>query len=266
MQALAIALKPVLKEVINEEFMDKVKDLEVKVDKADEAIEGLKSLDPRVEKLEKEVEDLKKRMAKIEASHSSGASAAHAPTANGFTPTYVEIKGYCSWDERREKGLTRTQATQMHGKLKAALPAELQEHFGDLVLNGMFANKLRIKTTAEYNLDVRASLTDIFKSGEFNINGVVPYVVSERSPARQVQFSQYGKIVDVIKKANKDKAETQEIVVEPRYCSVFVKLQGEERPKFIAEVTRDGKISWDDDNCERFLGAKGAGLEAKKSH
>ena len=91
----------------------------------------------------------------------------------------------------------------------------------------------------------------------FNINGFVPYVVSESFLERQIQFCQFSKVVDLIKKANKDKTDTREIVAEARYCAVSAKLQGKEGPKFVAEVARDGKINLDDDNCEqRLLRAK----------
>ena len=117
MKVLAEALKPVLKEVIHEEFSDKIKDFEVRVDKADETIASLKQLDPRVLKIENEVEELKKRVADMEAFMRSGgapSSAGQAARSQRFAPTYVEIKGFCSWDERREKGLTRAQALQFH--------------------------------------------------------------------------------------------------------------------------------------------------------
>ena len=53
-------------------------------------------------------------------------------------------------------------------------------------------------------------------------------------------------------------------MVEPRLCAVFVQVTGQERPKFIAEVTREVIISWDDTNCRELYGVSGKDLEAGK--
>eukprot|EP00973_Karenia_brevis_P007661 1040353-Karenia_brevis.AAC.1 len=67
LKTLTEALKPIFKEVVREEIAERFADLEARVDRADEVIQGLALLDPRITKLEAEVSDLKQRMADMEA-------------------------------------------------------------------------------------------------------------------------------------------------------------------------------------------------------
>ena len=233
---LAAALRPMLQEVVRLELTDRVKDLEAKVDAADDAVQGLTVMDSRVAKLETEVEELKRRMAEMESQMSSRASSSSNNMngkMTGFTPSYIEIKGFCGWEERRVKGLSCSQASTIFEKLKTSLPQELQDHFGPLVTTGMFCNKLRIKTSISHTMDIKASLSDAFVTKTFQINDTVPYVVAERSPEMQQKFAVYGKVVDIVKKASVGK-EGHDVVDGPRYCAVFVQIAGQERPKFIA--------------------------------
>eukprot|EP00973_Karenia_brevis_P045441 6294082-Karenia_brevis.AAC.1 len=56
--------------------------------------------------------ELKKRISDMEATMSTGMTqaAGSSGSRDRFVPGYVELKGFCTWDARREKGLTRTQA------------------------------------------------------------------------------------------------------------------------------------------------------------
>ena len=62
LRTLTDALKPIMRECIRDEVTQRIGDMEERVDKADEAIQGLKLLDPRIDKLEIEVQELKRRM------------------------------------------------------------------------------------------------------------------------------------------------------------------------------------------------------------
>ena len=56
LKALTDALKPMMKEAVREEVTERIADLELRVDKADEAIESLKQIGPRVVQLETDVQ------------------------------------------------------------------------------------------------------------------------------------------------------------------------------------------------------------------
>ena len=258
LKALTDALKPMMKEAVREEVTERIADLELRVDKADEAIESLKQIDPRVVQLETDVQELKRRMAAMEA----GGKGQQSQADSEFTPSFIEIKGFCTWEERRDKGLSRAQVKQHYDELKAILPDELRQHFKELVPSGLFTCKIKVKVTPGHAHDLKATLNDIFKQGQKKINNIEPYVVTERTPEVQRKFATFGKAVDAVKTANRDKAMEQEIVVEPKYMAIFLKKHNEERPKFIAEVSRDGILAWDDTNCQSLLGKSGKEIEA----
>ena len=122
MTALANALKPIIKEAVREEVTDRIAELELRVDKSDESIEGLNRFEPKVVQLDTDVQDLKMR---IEALESASKGQQHDGQVAGgfrFTPTFIEVKGFCSWDDRREKGLTRESVKRTCDELKALLP------------------------------------------------------------------------------------------------------------------------------------------------
>ena len=188
----------------------------------------------------------------------------HQPQSGGdFTPAFIEIKGFCTWDERREKGLSRAQVKRHYDEPKTLLPEELRVHFKDLVPSGLFTYKIKVKVTAGHAHDIKMTLNDIFEQGKQNIiNNLKPYVVTERTPEVQRKFATFGRAVDAVKTANRDKAVEQEIIVEPKYLAIFLKINGDERPKFIGEVRRDGSLDWNDTNCQALLGKSGKEIEA----
>eukprot|EP00973_Karenia_brevis_P065174 9049063-Karenia_brevis.AAC.1 len=65
-----------------------------------------------------------------------------------------------------------------------------------------------------HTLDIEASLTDPIKEGGHDINSIKPYIVAERTPEQQQKFAVFGKVVEAVKQANKDKM-GREVVVEP---------------------------------------------------
>ena len=89
--AFAEALKPFPREVVREEVMQRVTDLEIRVDKADELIQGLQRLDPKVHDLESDVVELRK-VASLEASMAS-ARASSPGWSSLFVPGFIEVKG-----------------------------------------------------------------------------------------------------------------------------------------------------------------------------
>ena len=261
MAALAIALKPIIKEAVREEVTDRIADLELRVDKADESIEGLNRIEPRVVKLETDVQDLKRRVENLEAVSKGQEPDGQAPRGVKFIPSFIEVKGFCSWDDRREKGLTRENVKRTCDEVKALLPEDLKQHFHDFVLNGLSSFKIKVNVTPGHAYDIKASLNDIFQQGQYKINGVKPYTVTERTPEAQRKFATFGKAVEAVKLANRDRKAEQEVVIEPRYLSIFVKTNAEGDPKFIAEVGKDGRLEWNDANCQSLLGKSGKELE-----
>lgn len=272
MAALVEALKPMLKETVKDalrdELGDRLVELERKVDQADQQLQNMKNLDPRIAKPEEEMRELKRKVTDMESRLGSASTASSGHGEPAVVPSFLEIKGFCTWEQRRQKGLTRSQATQFYEKFKEALSGDLKEHFGESMLSGLFNYKIKIQTTPKHTLDIKSYLIDLFTTEErFKINDQTPYVVPERTLEAKRRFATYGKVVDVVRKANAFKQEQQELVVEPRYRAVFMKPVDEDeqvRPSFIAEVLDDCSVKWDDAICQRFFALSADDLEARR--
>ena len=260
LRTLTDALKPIMRECIRDEVTQRIGDMEERVDKADEAIQGLKLLDPRIDKLEIKVQELKRRMDAVEA-RSNGEPPGNQ-SSKEFKPSFIEVKGFCTWDERREKGLSRAEVKRHFDEMKACLPEDLTEHFKESVPGGLFSYKIKVKVDSGHAYDIKATLNDIFQQGKCKIKGVKPYTVTERTPETQRKFATFGKAVEAVKLANREKTMEQEVVIEPRYMAIYVKPNNQQRPKIIAEVRRDGVLEWNDANCQELLGKSAKEIEA----
>ena len=69
------------------------------------------AIETRQDHLESQIEELERRLGRV-----PGGS---GPNGDGFSPEYVEVKGFCAWDERLEKGATRSDAEDL---LKLLMP------------------------------------------------------------------------------------------------------------------------------------------------
>ena len=129
----------------------------------------------------------------------------------------------------------------------------MKQHFLEFVFNGLSSYKIKVKVAPGHAYDIKTSLNDIFQQGQYKINEAKPYTVTKRTLETQRKFATFGKAVEAVKLASRDKRTEQEVVIEPRYPSIFVKPNAQGLPKFIAEVNEDGKLEWNDANCQRLL-------------
>ena len=76
----------------------------------------------KVDSIEKSVKSQDERITSLEARMTQQEQGSQPPTAQAsadssrgsrFMPSFVEIKGFCEWKDRREKGITRSQAEDL---------------------------------------------------------------------------------------------------------------------------------------------------------
>ena len=113
-------------------------------------------------------------------------------------------------------------------------------------------------------MDIKASLTDALNANGYKLNGVTPYVVAERPPHLQQKFAVFGKMAEAVKKANEGKT-GQQVVIEPRYCAIFIQTDGQDKPKCVGEVRDGGVMAWEEDNCKALLSKNGAEIMVSKT-
>jgi hypothetical protein len=245
LEEFAKALKPFLAEVMDERLGKRLDDMNENLTKRCDSMEARIA---KVEGLEPRVQELERKIAETAASCSTSSL-----TSEDFVPKYVEIKGYCSWEERREKGLTRDKAGRLVAELRGHLPEELRGHFGEMQLRNMFNHKIQVSCTPKFTREIRGCLAEILQKGDIKVNDAILRVTAERPVKEQVRFQKFGRLMDAVKQLLKDKPDLK-LEMEIPTCTVYIHKAMEERAVMVAEVSRDNETKVDEKVCESYLG------------
>eukprot|EP00973_Karenia_brevis_P052230 7257680-Karenia_brevis.AAC.1 len=73
-----------------------------------------------------------------------GGGGGGAPGGMGFMPSYVEVKGFCKYEERKEKGATRAQVNQFVSDFKAQLQEDQRSWIGRPQIRAIKSYKFQI--------------------------------------------------------------------------------------------------------------------------
>ena len=89
--------------------------------------------------LKKDIGDCKERLTNVESKQDQMDKRLKSlenglQSSSSFNPSYVDIKGWCDYDQVKEKGVTRTLAIETLQNLVALLPQELKQHVKDIKL------------------------------------------------------------------------------------------------------------------------------------
>eukprot|EP00929_Paragymnodinium_shiwhaense_P014114 TRINITY_DN12199_c0_g3_i1.p1 TRINITY_DN12199_c0_g3~~TRINITY_DN12199_c0_g3_i1.p1 ORF type:complete len:280 (-),score=30.56 TRINITY_DN12199_c0_g3_i1:260-1099(-) len=123
--------------------------------------EELKPVTQRVEAIENvtntmqvNMSNLADRVTRLEQAHASSTTGSTTNTSSVASrnelATRIELKGWCSWNDRASKGLDRVTAIQLVNRLRAALPVECQNAVSDPVLFGSRSASILVPVTSDY--------------------------------------------------------------------------------------------------------------------
>jgi hypothetical protein len=124
--------------------------LDKKMKPVENAAAELKILNESFQEFRKEVDArfdvLERRVAECEKLRSGlgGSSSTRAGSEGQFEPTYVELKGFCDYQDRFEKGITRGEAEALVERLKRSVPEALRADIGPLRLRGLRNYSIRV--------------------------------------------------------------------------------------------------------------------------
>jgi len=164
--------------------------------------------------------------------------------SDGFTPTYLEIKGFCEWEERKKKGATRKDADDLMALLTPALPEELQDKIGKPQLRGLRNYSIKIGVDPEFIWEIKGIWKEQIEEGVVvGPQGREIFVTVEKSPEQKKKNGIMGKLVDFAK----DKSiESIKAFWAPDYA-VYAEFDGGLPPQLIASLSSEGVIMWEDD-------------------
>ena len=157
----------------------------------------------KVEVIEKRMAAQDERLSKVEARLNGGFQAGSQDStyscqsggtqATRFVSSYVEIKNFCSFAEKRAKGITRDEAEVLLQKLTSLLPATIQPKIGELEVYGNRGHKIKVHVRPPHAVEVSLIFKEALEDVSMNYNGRVQYTTCEREPAEQKRFASAGK-------------------------------------------------------------------------
>ena len=110
--------------------------------------------------VESKVEEMDKRLGEVEKKLGEQTSGFSGDTHVAFKPSYLEIKGFCDFNERLVKGVTRAEADSIVDKLKASFPEHAQGHVGAHVLRGPHNFSIKVSVHADSIREVLSKWRD----------------------------------------------------------------------------------------------------------
>ena len=133
------------------------------------------------------------------------------PRQPNFVPTRIDIKGFCAFDERDSKGLTRAEVTSYIERLRrevgdgwgAKVDMDATMAMNSRVMHGMIAIKVNTDALGKSQCYVlRKLIVDAFAKNptDLEINSVIPRVVIEVPPWKKPMMAAGGKALSVFEK------------------------------------------------------------------
>ena len=116
------------------------------------------AMEARQEQMEHRTEDLERRVGRVP-------GGAHTSPAEVFVTEFLEVKGFCAWDERLTKGATRADATSLLGMLMPLLPEDLRKYVQPFSLRGLRNYSIKIPVAAQVIREVKGIWSDSLKTG-----------------------------------------------------------------------------------------------------
>ena len=159
--------------------------------------------------MENSVRDHEDRIAKLEAASvnrspwgstagsASGAASSAAPAAGELTPSYVELRGWATWEDRNVKGVRREEDVVLFmTSLKEHMPSPYHGHFGEPKLFGSRNIKVRIPIKAGMAWEMRGVVMNAIAHDNLLLGGVTPRVTVEDSPSGMAVKLTIGRLLD----------------------------------------------------------------------
>ena len=159
-----------------------------------EMTQCLGMIDGRLGTIETKQTDLESRVAHLESKPGQGSQ---------WAPTYVEVKGFCKFDERKDLGIDRPGAAALYQVLKNLLPADLQAKVGEFQLTAARNHSIRIPVQSDVILEISNTWNDHLKtpSNTWMNSQNAPqslFAVRQRPPEVQKRFEVFGRLLNFV--------------------------------------------------------------------
>ena len=142
--------------------------------------------------LDGKVEDHEKRIKDIETKGVSGGGVSQGSGGGEFIPQHLEVKGFCTFEQRQTKGVSRAMITEFINGFKESLNEVQKTWVGAPVVRSLKSYKFKVKVNADFVWEVKELWTNYVIDLGTELSGKTPYFIVERSPEAQKIFNKMG--------------------------------------------------------------------------
>ena len=212
-------------------------------------------IESRQDQLQSRIEELERKLGRSPGS-GGGPSAA-------FQPQFLEIKGFCEWGKRLEKGATREDAAELMNLLMPTLPTSLHGYIKPFQLRGIRNYSIQAPIDSTVIREVKGIWTDAFKQGIVHgPDDAELYATLQKSPEQKVRYSAMGKLYEFAKSAHVKAEGGLKAFWAPGFCVYRVPAQGQ--AVLVANLNPDNSVAWSAE-CQTFLGCSAEEASSKFS-
>ena len=223
----------------------------------------VKQIKTDVSTMKSDITDLKKDQseqdARIMALEAGTASTGGGAGYRSFRPTYVDILGFCKFDEKEQDGINRPDAVKLVETLKSLLDPTLKQHVWDIELRSGRNYSVRVPITPTYVNEVKNTWNDWLCKDENKYKTSTKLRVRAQPPPDvQKRWEVFGKVSDWVHTTLGEELEPRPFWA-PDY-KIMINKSSEEGPHgvkpacLLCEVAEGGTITWNP------LGLQVAGL------
>ena len=233
-QRLLASIRTIVKDVVQEE--NKVL--------SDTIIKRFEAVESRQEQLEHRIEELERKVGRH-----PGSDGMSSASPRKFAPEFVEVKGFCSWNDRLSKGASRSDADQLMQLLVPLLPGSLKEHVKPFELRGLRNYSIKIPVSSHVIREVKGIWSESMKAKRVCGPGNSKlYVTLQKSPDQRAKYAAMGKVFEFVKGLKPDL--TFKAFWAPDFVIYAEKSQG--LPVLLVSVAPDSSIVWEE-RCQEIL-------------
>ena len=214
----------------------------------------------KIEGLENRMEKSDARLDKIE---EQLAGKAQGSSSGMFKPTHIEIKGFCEWNKRKEKGICRAEAEELLKKLTQKLPGSVQGKVGVLEMFGVRCHKFRVNVTVPHAVEVGMAFKQYLQEDDsLQFDGRTLYATIQREPEEEKRVRTSAMILSFMesKVKEKDSGATVKCTWKPDFKIKIMNSQG--TGCVIGAVADSGVMEWDEAVVQANLGCASGDIDA----
>ena len=177
-------------------------------------------------------------------------------------PRHLEIKGWCNWDERMTKGVTKDQFLAWYEGMLNHVPSHYQAYLGQPRFFGLRNVKVHLPAKAGQAWETRGILRDAIEMHQEELAGCKPKVVCEDSPANRSRKAAMGRMMDACRRLAATHCMGNGTVVPdwPNSAVCFQRSESAE-PILVARVTESGQPVVLPEGVQKAFGCDGPELE-----